>query len=901
MLSSLENNSKHENKLRNIVQLNKVGSTIYTDATSEALTLGCSKSEFIAALKKDIDKTAYDLIESYGIIKSVKNGIVTDIANPETVNSFFDTCYIQSEDSVELAGVKFIFGKSFPEKLELTQLIYSNVLDISKKELTHLSKAITLYETTNDEVKKAILYPSLVKADELIEQIGLINTKFNDFVKKMNYKQRTLFNTTFKRSGVTEVIQNSTYIDIDGIRQCVHNVDVKPVIRKIATMLMNKNTKYIESVEIDSDGDCNKALRMINQIERLKINSEYKFTLKIRKLGNLNARGVFFQSGMVVAEDYRDTSALLHEIAHLIHLTNPAINNNKFVNYMIEKMANRYNTDNLPELSKPYYIKKHSYYTDPKEIIARTLEIASLFAFEQGRFIQGEDEFLLVKSREFYSLREGIYFDFLSFDDKTKAEMLELYKMFYETSFGETFNTYIDNFVKIDTCFKRKQKSILDIIKENNKVLEKEKKTLYSLIDSSTINLVIKNRGSLDVAELASRILMNISYCGGHNKSLHISNWAEIILDKTKVVLTLIKSVKDSLEHQEEYIEFLYQLRNKEANIINKISDAVLLQGFTLKARMSIKKIMKEMDGYEQFLELASLKGLISKTPLLLANKEVLSRKSFIYQLIDIDPSLISFINENNELDKQDFIDYVLYYLDNFPNKDFRIKDEIILSDIRILRKIVESKSNYNELNHLSDPFYKLGIFIDIVSSKFPDSIIEIFKKVGENLINDFEFMSRYVLLNSELINYVGPEIKHLFQDGIEKPTVIEVEINTCKSSIETPVKIKTKKVTKNKTQTIEVSPIVNDERFQKILQNVEITEKPHSKSGEMLKIFKVDEDLGTDFQAFATYVNKNDIAYYSKFIKAFVVKNIELIASVTTSMLYSNEQIQIFSSGKLF
>ena len=900
MLSSLENNSKHENKLRNIVQLNKVGSTIYTDATSEALTLGCSKSEFIAALKKDIDKTAYDLIESYGIIKSVKNGIVTDIANPETVNSFFDTCYIQSEDSVELAGVKFIFGKSFPEKLELTQLIYSNVLDISKKELTQLSKAITLYETTNDEVKKAILYPSLVKADELIEQIGLINTKFNDFVKKMNYKQRTLFNTTFKRSGVTEVIQNSTYIDIDGIRQCVHNVDVKPVIRKIATMLMNKNTKYIESVEIDSDGDCNKALRMINQIERLKINSEYKFTLKIRKLGNLNARGVFFQSGMVVAEDYRDTSALLHEIAHLIHLTNPAINNNKFVDYMIEKMANRYNTDNLPELSKPYYIKKHSYYTDPKEIIARTLEIASLFAFEQGRFIQGEDEFLLVKSREFYSLREGIYFDFLSFDDKTKAEMLELYKMFYETSFGETFNTYIDNFVKIDTCFKRKQKSLTDIIKENNKILEKEKKTLYSLIDSSTINLVIKNRGSLNITELASRILMNISYCGGHNKSLSISNWAEIILDKTNIVLSLIKSVKDSLEHQ-EYIEFLYQLRNKEANIINKISDDVLLQGFSLNARMSIKKIMKEMDGYEQFLELASLKGLISKTPLLLANKEVLSRKPFIYQLIDIDPSLISFINENNELEKQDFIDYVLYYLDNFPNKDFRIKDEIILSDIRIIRKIVESKSNYNELNHLDDPFYKLGIFIDIVSSKFPDSIIEIFKKVGENLINDFEFMSRYVLMNSELINYVGPEIKHLFLDGIEKSAVIEVEINTCESSNETPVKSKTKKVTKKKNQILEIAPIVNDERFQKILQNVEIIEKPHSKSGEMLKVFKVDEDLGTDFQAFATYVNKNDIAYYSKFIKAFVVKNIELIASVTTSMLYSSEQIQIFSSGKLF
>ena len=34
MLTSLENNAKHENKLRNIIALNKVGSTIYTDTTT---------------------------------------------------------------------------------------------------------------------------------------------------------------------------------------------------------------------------------------------------------------------------------------------------------------------------------------------------------------------------------------------------------------------------------------------------------------------------------------------------------------------------------------------------------------------------------------------------------------------------------------------------------------------------------------------------------------------------------------------------------------------------------------------------------------------------------------------------------------------------------------------------
>ena len=47
------------------------------------------------------------------------------------------------------------------------------------------------------------------------------------------------------------------------------------------------------------------------------------------------------------------------------------------------------------------------------------------------------------------------------------------------------------------------------------------------------------------------------------------------------------------------------------------------------------------------------------------------------------------------------------------------------------------------------------------------------------------------------------------------------------------------------------------------------------------------------------TFIIPDEVS--EKFIKAFVVKNIELIASVTTSMLYSNEQIQIFSSGKLF
>ena len=50
-------------------------------------------------------------------------------------------------------------------------------------------------------------------------------------------------------------------------------------------------------------------------------------------------------------------------------------------------------------------------------------------------------------------------------------------------------------------------------------------------------------------------------------------------------------------------------------------------------------------------------------------------------------------------------------------------------------------------------------------------------------------------------------------------------------------------------------------------------------------------------------YLIKNEIAYYSKYAKGFVVKNIEKLQGVaaSTTALYSPEVLEVFAKGTLF
>lgn len=591
MRKSLIDVAKHQNKLRAIIALNLGGAYVFTEKTNMALEQKVSRSEFIEAFRADIDKTATYLVDSLGIITSIKNGFIQELdALDNSVEAFFGETY--KDGVVTLSGVEFSPGMEI-KKAEIVDNIYSKLFNIDKKELSILAKLLLRYEESKLEVERTLLYPATIKVDEIISQMGLINHNFSKYTKSLSYDELSDFTKSFNRSGIEDVIQNSTYIDKDGvIRQAVHKN--LPVLSSLSE-LIKKGLKYIEAIEIDGDADPSKVLRVVSQIERLQINVNTKFTLKLRKLGNYNARGLYMSSANVVAEDVRDSSALLHEIAHCIHLSNENIYNSKFVNCMIDKLAARVDFTLLPELEK-----KAHYYTSREEVIARALEIAALLENENSRVIWSDDDFDLIKSRSHYEEFEGIYFNFNSFDEKTIEEMSKLWQLFYATSYGAGESAF-DNFTKIDTAYEVKQMSLGDTIKALKRLENKKQKELFSLVNKETIDLIIDRapKEGLSLQDLAFVLFENISLWGGMAQRMMLDDWRELLENEYSVVfMKLIDSLKKRYSSK-EYLDILDEYSG--SNAFRAVENLLFCDGFSMGFRIRLKAELSELPNWSRF------------------------------------------------------------------------------------------------------------------------------------------------------------------------------------------------------------------------------------------------------------------------------------------------------------
>ncbi|KLE01851.1 hypothetical protein [Aliarcobacter butzleri] len=884
MAKSLIDVAKHENKLRQIIQLNEIGAILFTDKTSQAIASGVSKSEFIEAFKDDIDKTARFLVDSLGIINSIQNGLIMELSTLDNdVESFFRSTY--KDGIISLCGIKFDINKrvSFG-KSELIDFIYKNLFDIDKKELSFLSKALTKYETATTDIEKAVLYPSTILADKLIEKIGYIDQKFNEYRKTLSYEDNLEFTTIFNRSGVTDVIQNSTYIDSKGVRQTVHKNHLH-ILSEISDGIKSDNFKYIEAIEIDGDGDVVKALKVIKQIERLKINCESKFTLKFRKLGNLNARGIFFSSNLIVAEDVRDTSALIHEIAHFIHLTNASIFESKFVNHMINKLSKRIDFNNLQvsDYEKDEISKKSKYYCDPKEIIARALEIAALFANEQSRVIFGTDDLDMIKSRAFYEGYEGIYFNFNSFDDETIEEMLQLWELFYETSYDETQNSNIDNFYKININYRRtlveNVKTAKDLLKEEMKREEKEKKALYSMVTGENIQLIINNKPStLPLEMLSTVIFQNIEYCGAHKKSNTVDDWIQIIEnDWARIFLSLNDELKSSLSNR-EYVMFLIELESLK--ILDILRTHIGLDGFNIDFRMKLKRQFKESKNIN-YTSYKNWQSQVVKSPLLFAEINILEDIDFLKSYISNNPFAARSICKLNEISKTTVMEIGYFMLENMIDKKSFIPGDCF-NDFDFAFKFMSLAKDVIYFTSISEELKNSITFMNGVLPFFEGNLLIIaFSNIGKNLSTDIEFMKYWVSKEPLLIKYVDESIKVHFEPKIEE-----------------------KKSKKSKTVTDKIEKIkeIQKENFEELIKTATIEDFEHTQTKEILKVMKVNSYI-SDFKAFNEYLTKNDIAYYSKYARGFIIKNIEKVqtAAIVTSTIYSAEILANFANGTLF
>lgn len=835
----------------NATLLKKHGIECFFEKAAEAINFGATRSEILEALKKDVSKSADALTRAQPIIFSIKNGVVTEFDSVfNTVEEVFGSAYNAELNTITLSGVVFdLNAKVTLDKASLYEKILANVFGFDKKEFDATVKAIALYDSETSPLKKVILSPCLDSADAIVKKVAGFDTTFSVFRKSQSYDEKKEFDISFNRTGIDGVIQNASYVDETGIRQFFKSHRLGEV-QTLSDLLRGGTLKYVQACEIDGDGDVSKATLVIRQIERLKLNTRTKFALKFRKLGNYKALGLCMPMHDIVAEDVRETSALLHEIAHHIHLHD--LFHNNFVNYMIDKLVKRVDLEN-----NGFALSRDAeYYKNRKEVIARALEIATLLAKEVGKFTMEDEDFNLIKSREHYEMGAGIYFDFNSFDDETKEEMLFLYKLFFQTSPDEIFNSEVDNFVKIKTNYSRTEKSDLNsLLRRAEKDSEKERRALYSMVTAENIAKIIERRGEVSLTELATSIFVNISFCGDYDKRMHISLWALRIEEKASIILELLEALEKEIGEREFYT-YLSVLR--ERRITNRFD---LINGFRLVDQIKIRREIEKIS-HDKFNTLDSLQSKINQHPILLfkecdfvnevtfLQKEALKNTELILALSELNlnnETILKICNPTWEANSDKGHSYLLTGL--VPTC-IRADRQAMLEFIRIVHPtslaLIVDDSLKNDAEFMSKAI-DLGV---------P------FKECGRELLASVEFCKPYVLADNTLSHFL--------------PTHVAKEILSPKK--EEPAKPK-----KAKKEKAKKAPVANDEMnsFERLIKEAEFFDFEHTRTHEVKKAFRLTEKLPSEkFKRFCKYCSVNGIAYYTSFADGFIVLDAEKISA---------------------
>ncbi len=819
-LLNIKKHSKDLLRLLSTIKLNQNGVEIYFDRTSDVLSSGASRSEVLETFKKDVDKTATDLTKTQSIVNSIKNGKVVEIDSMyNSVEDVFGNCFDKNSNTIKISGVVFNAGPGNSyKKSDLSEMILKNLFDIDKKELNRVLKALEKYESAEDGIEKAILYPSTVLADEIIKKIVKEDVKFESFRKSMSFEEKAEFDISFRRTGVTGVIQNSTYIDSKGIRQLAKS-HKRLHAMELENMLIG-GLKYIEAVEIDGDGSLEKMTHLVKQVEKLILNTGKKFTLKARKLGNLKARGVYFQNQCIVAEDVRDTSALLHEIGHHIHLT--TLKDNDFVNYMIDKLTPLvdFKDEEIPA-------SKIDYYLDPKEVIARACEIAGLFAREEGKLRINDLDFEIIKSRETYISHKGIYFGFDTFDEETKKEFLALFELFFETTHSSIEKSY-DNFIKQNTFYRREEKkfNFSNFLEDTFVKAKKEQKALYSLVNSKTIETIFAHRGNVSFVELAQALLLNLYYWGANKDRMTAKEWREVIEDKAGVFLYIMEYVRTHLSKR-DWIESLETFKKKAWS---RVKREIFFQGFSPKFSMLLRKEFRENDT-PNYDSVVKYKAYLQKSSLSLLDEELLKDEDLVKSLLDKYPNAISDI-------KAEIID----------------EDLLVKYNKYVIKELEKSNLKVTYL-HIHPVLTANAVFMQDIAENHPDIVSYANKK----LLNDKKFMSDYI--NKHGYKYlccIGDELKNDVDFAKEIMEIDKDYLIYFSSEVKSKLIIKKPKGSKKQD-------------YEALIKNGKVVDFERTDGKGVVKVLKIKEKIN-DFKDFNAYMRKNHIGYYSRIAKGFIL-----------------------------
>ena len=180
----------------------------------------------------------------------------------------------------------------------------------------------------------------------------------------------------------------------------------KETLEMMQTTSLLENFKY---VELDNEVDLNLFHQFESEMQRIHEvlpTTDTEATLRLRKLGNYHALGLFHPATNTIAVDFRnggDTSkgaeyapggvgiqSFIHEYGHFLDFSNGSLSMQPDFKSLIRQYR-----ENIERLPKKSPIKmKADYYGTPTEVFARAFEIYSSNAGLQTSFIKNSDVYI---------------------------------------------------------------------------------------------------------------------------------------------------------------------------------------------------------------------------------------------------------------------------------------------------------------------------------------------------------------------------------------------------------------------------------------------------------------------------------------------------------------------------
>ncbi|EGO9937554.1 DUF3991 domain-containing protein, partial [Enterococcus faecium] len=333
------------------------------------------------------------------------------------------------------------------------------------------------------------------------------------------YIHHTQIRSRRKNNKIIDFVQKYVENTYDLILQVEYEKDIEKQTRasawqtkkniNIETQKIMESTplkKYFKFIELDNDVDLNLFGQFEQEMERihevLPETGNKSLELRLRKLGNYRALGMYVPTNNTIAIDFRDygddiggvgIQSFIHEYAHALDYS---IGNGRLLSMSddFRGIVMKYRENLNLKGQNSYVAKKGGYYTTPTEVFARAFE---LYVSEAGF------KSALLKPEKIYQTR----LEYSLFDKKMREEI----SLFFDQVFP-------DLKAKINEFMKNSNKKT---VKEPNESLSSEGqqyKKARNHEERKKLYKIAANKNIVDVAESLGMVL------GGRKSGLY---WEE--------------------------------------------------------------------------------------------------------------------------------------------------------------------------------------------------------------------------------------------------------------------------------------------------------------------------------------------------------------------------------------